>query len=96
MSTFKISLSVPVLSLLPVVGWSADFNGLMAGHWDSVALIALGVGIVWYEINVASRRQAKHRRENAWGALRTWRKPERARSGWMPVLAKLVTRRSRR
>lgn len=82
------------LGMLPALGWAGGVEGLVAGHWDSVVLVAFGALIVWHEVNVARRGQAKQRKKNAWGALNSWRRP--ARSGWMPVLAKLASKRSRR
>lgn len=100
MNTFSNRVLLPVLYLLPATSWAAasaaESVGLMTGHWDSVVLVAIGGLVVWREINVAVHGQAKQRKKSGWGALDSWRQPARGNSGWMPVLAKLVTRRSRR
>lgn len=100
MNTFSNRVLLPVLCLLPAFSWAAtsstDSVGLMVGHWDSVVLVAIGALVVWREINVAMQGQTKRRKKNAWGALDSWRQPASENSGWMPVLAKLGARRSRR
>jgi hypothetical protein len=99
MNTFGNRVLLPVLCLLPAVGWAlppTESVSLMTGHWDSVVLVTVGALVVWREINVAMQGQAKRRKKNAWGALDSWRQPAPENSGWMPVLAKLGARRSRR
>lgn len=100
MNTFSNRVLLPVLFVLPAASWAAaspiESISLMTGHWDSVVLVAIGALVVWREINVAKHGQSKRRKKSGWGALDSWRQPARENAGWMPVLAKLVTRRSRR
>lgn len=97
MNTFNSRVLLTGLCLLPAVGYAASAaGGIVAAHWDSVVLVAIGALVVWREVNVAMQGQAKQRHKNGWSALDSWRRPAKTRTGWMPVLAKLVTRRSRR
>ena len=100
MNTFSNRVLLSVLCLLPTVSWAAasaaSTDSVMTGQWDSVVLVTVGALVVWREIHVGLKGQARQRKKNAWGALASWRQPARGDSGWMPVLAKLTARRSRR